>query len=216
MSTDKELRQTINVGDSVFINPEHDYSATVTVVSVNEKEQKFVGCLVSTDNRNGVVGDNKEYPFHDVEKINGRFVMRRLMHYNGWHPSIDRIVSIGTKAQLDDNSDQANTLWESLSFACQLAHRGHRALIQVHCKSIYASVIELHQMGEYSTLADVGKHCYNEAINVPEGLLKAEKFFDKEMIEYNKVYAALLNMDLTTLRTMLTPEAQEKLMGHLK
>ena len=202
--------------DMVIIKPEHDYSTTAAVVSVDQTKRVITATVAATKCGKYSIGQQVEFPFHDIESINGVFVMSRLMRYSGWHPDVDMVVEVANKQTADPTIRQETILWESLQWMAQRANSERLAVIRAYTEPVHIFVQKMTQMDEFHSMASMAKALLASAVDVPEAQLAKADTFQQHMHSYNKVHLALLNMGMQELREVLTPEAQARLMSDIK
>ncbi len=203
----KKMLANLKPTDAVLIKPEHDHWVEAVVVSVDHEKRVIIGSVVATKNEKYSPAEHVEFPFHDIDRINGRYVLSRLRHYGGWHPDADRVVEVGEDQQTRE-VDQPKVLWESLQFMAQRAHSERSKRIGAYAQAMATARKELEIMGEYSCLNNLGMSLLQASIGMPDHVREKLEGFEKNMLVYNTIQLRMAKMSMDELRAVLTPEAQ--------
>lgn len=134
-------------GDTVLLVPQHVPKITGVVIEFDPKTR--AGTIQPSDDQS----ENRPVAFvmHEVEKINDRYVLRHLLHYNGNHPKVLFAVDYGTKKQLA-SADQLKTLWDCLTFVSTAATNSMHQAIGSNLEGIRDGIDCLIKMRAYATL----------------------------------------------------------------
>lgn len=211
----QQMLANLKPTDTVLIKPEHDYPVDAIVVSVDHKKRIIIGSVVATKNEKYGLAQHVEFPFHDIDRINGRYVLSRLYHYGGWHPDADRVVEIGENQQVQE-VDQPKVLWESLQFMAQRAHSERAKRIGVYARAIATARKELEIMGEYNCLNNLGISLMQASVEMPDHVREKLEGFERNMLVYNTIQLRMAKMSMDELREVLTPEAQADILKGLE
>lgn len=210
----QQMLANLKPTDSVLIKPEHDYPVEAIVVSVDHEKQTIVGSVCLTKNPKYGLAEHVEFPFHDIDRINGRYVLSRLRHYGGWHPDVDLVVSVGEDQQVRE-LDQPQILWESLQHMARKANSERSRCIRAYAQVINNAVRELEIMGEYNCLNDLGINLLQASVKLPDHVRESLEGFEKNMLVYNKIQLRMARMSMDELKAILTPEAQADILKDL-
>ncbi len=209
MNNENTQLDNLKIDDLVHIRPEHDYGYKGIVKSINKDQRKAAITVTEREDadKNRANGAEVEEHFHNIESINGAYVLTRLFHYNGHHPAVDNLVKIGSKYMADD---QASTLWSGLQIMAREAKRERREVLRALTMPIQPMVEQMQRMGEYSGLFDLGREIMRAGTVIKGARYENLDEFEKTMLEMNRVRYDVSNMSIGDLRAALMPQAADK------
>lgn len=209
----KHEEQVPQVGDAVIIAREHThaFSGVVTSINVEKSEVSVFGCLIYAGSK--LSGDEtKTFSLNSVESINGRYVMARLYHYQGWHPAAKTLIDVGTRRQLA-KENQEQILWTSLHHMGRHAFSAHQRLIAVHANNARSALQELLNEGAFDMVAQMLPQIMEAVAANAAHQVESDDEFAAAMLPSYRIQSALLNADRVALKKMLSAETYAEYFG---
>jgi hypothetical protein len=155
------------LGSQVLVTPEHDYAIKGVVLEyITADKVKVEGRKVGSDDETKEEG-TFECNLYDIEKVDGRHVLKRLQGWRGSHSKAGIVVKVGTKQQLQ-GIDEADIMWMGLKFMADQARTAQDKLKSAHISIIMRQAQELRIAGGYVELDDLAKTLLKEALDGAE------------------------------------------------
>lgn len=208
----KSILDNLKQGDLVMGLDSTGIGCKGEVVEIHDQ---LVKLLVVTETKSVV----HEMDKRAIHTINDRYVFSQLASGQERTPRVAWAIEWASNKQLEGELSEHEIMRQVLTHIATSAGNSQAFMVTHMCKQINMAVRELMSMGEYNTVASVGRELVKQSLDIlayPESRVRlqtASPEFEIDMARYNQVWSKTMALGLDQFRELLTPEGQALLLN---